>query len=373
MKCRVYRSRLLILAACSSVTMTSGCATLPQAGPVGKSITRDGDRGLFTLVEVNESAALPPAPVTPDYLPLPPGAAVSVEALAPGDVISIIYYEVGARVFSGGGTSTGAAFDPAAKEQRIGPMEVDQNGLIRLPYTGMIRAEGKTPIELARDIESSLRGKSENPQVVVRLEAANGSSIIIGGQIGAPGRVRLTSARERLLDVISLAGGNRGNTADILVQVHRQGKISEAPLEGLSYANIGGMLMEPGDRVELIRQALSYSVLGSANKVNRYDLSLRPLSLAEALATSGGPSENLADPAAVFVFRYEKGADSVARPTVYHVNMLKPASYFLSQQFFLRDKDVIYVAGAEANQPGKLLQIIGQIFTPIVIARQVTN
>lgn len=374
MKCRVNHSKMLLTTACACLTMTGGCATLPQAGPIGKTITREGDRGAFTLVEVNVSTTLPTPPATPDYMPLPPGWKSGLEAIAPGDVISIIYYEVGARVFSGGASSPGGGFDPAAKEQKVGPIEVDQAGLIRLPYTGTLRAAGRTPTELARDVEASLRGKSENPQVIVRLETANGSSVIVGGEIANPGRVRLTGAHEKLLDVINLAGGHRGSTADILVQINRQGTISEWPLEGLTHANIGGMPMEPGDRVELLRQPRSYSVLGSANKVNQYDLPLRRFSLVEALALSGGPNENLADPAAVFVFRFEKTGDGgIERPTVYHFNMLKPASYFLGQQFYLTNKDVIYVAGAQANQPGKLLQMIGQIFTPIVIARQVAN
>ena len=371
---RVNRSKILNVVTCACLSLVSGCAALPQAGPVGKTIVREGDRGAFNLVEVNAGAALPAAPAAPDYAPLSPSGASDLGAIAPGDVISVIYYEVGARVFSGGASAPGSAFDPAAKEQRVGPIEVDQAGLIRLPYTGTLRAAGRTPTELARDVEASLRGKSENPQVVVRLETANGSSVIVGGEIGSPGRVRLTGAHEKLLDIINLAGGHRGSAADILVQINRQGTVSEVPLEDLTYANVGGTPMEPGDRVELLRQQRSYSVLGSANKVNQYDLPLRRFSLVQALALSGGPNENLADPAAVFVFRFEKsGENGTVRPVVYHFNMLKPASYFLGQQFFLTDKDVIYVAGAEANQPSKLLQIIGQIFSPIVIARQVAN
>ncbi|QNA82906.1 polysaccharide export protein [Sphingomonas sp. So64.6b] len=334
----------------------------------------DAERGAFELVEVSAPTALPKPPMLPDYQLLPPGFSSRLNAIAPGDVISIVYYEVGVRLFSGGAGSPGGGFDPAAKEQKIGPIEVDQAGLIRLPYTGTVRAAGRTPTELARDIEAALRGKSEDPQVVVSLEAANGSSVIVGGEVVSPGRVRLSGGHEKLLDVITLAGGHRGSTADILFRVNRRDVISEGPLDGLSYSNIGGMPMEPGDRVELLRQVRSYSVLGSPNKVNQYDLPLRRFSLVEALAMAGGPSENLADPAAVFVFRFEQdGEKGGERPVVYHFNMLKPASYFLGQQFYMSNKDVIYIAGAQANQPGKLLQMIGQIFTPIVIARQVAN
>ena len=111
--------------------------------------------------------------------------------------------------------------------------------------------------------------------------------------------------------------------------------------------------------------------------MSRYDLPLRKLSIVEALALAGGPNDNLADPAAVFVFRYEKtgsdGIGAIERPVVYHLNMMKPASYLLGQQFYLSDRDVVYIAGADANLPTKMLQIIGQAFTPIALTRQLTD
>lgn len=133
------------------------------------------------------------------------------------------------------------------------------------------------------------------------------------------------------------------------------------------------MELEPGDRVEVLRRPRSYSVLGTANRINRYDLPTRQVSLIEALALAGGPNDNLADPAAVFLFRYEKTADGKERPTVYHVNMKKPASYFLAQKFILENRDVIYVAGARANEPTKLIQTIGQIFAPFFLVKAAVN
>ena len=58
---------------------------------------------------------------------------------------------------------------------------------------------------------------------------------------------------------------------------------------------------------------------------------------------------------------------------IYRLNMLRPDSYFLSQRIGMRDKDVIYIAGAASNQPGKLAQILGQLFSPIFMAQRLTN
>ena len=53
--------------------------------------------------------------------------------------------------------------------------------------------------------------------------------------------------------------------------------------------------------------------------------------------------------------------------------MMRPASYFLAQQFAMRDKDVIYVANAASNRPAKLVAIINQLFSPVVTARALTR
>ena len=360
---------------CVALLGLTACSTLPSSGPVGRSIRDEGQKGMFELIEVNSLQAVPALPAIAEFPPLPPVWNANGGTLVPGDIVTVTVYEVGARLFSGAGANAvaGGGFDPSAKSEKIGPLEIDRAGQIHLPYVGRIQAAGYSVSQLESLVEQRLSGKSENPQVLVTLDAANGSGIILGGEIVNPGRVRLTSASEKLLDVINLAGGYRGAISDLYVRIYRGDAVSEGPLESLTYNNIGGMPMEAGDRVELIRRPRTYSVLGSASKVSQYNLPVRQMSLIEALAAAGGPNENLGNPGAVFIFRYTSAQDSAERPTVYHFNMMKPSSYLLAQKFIMHDKDVLYVAGAEANQPAKLFQIIGQIFTPAILTRQLTN
>ena len=353
------------------VLSLGGCTTLPKTGPLGHAIVKEANNGAFTLVEVDRVDAVPATPEPASLQPLPTHYTLDVNAIAPGDVLSVSLYEIGVRIFSAGASaSVDTGFDPAAKNQQIGPLEVTREGTIRLPYVGVIAVAGKRPSDVEREIEGRMAGRSEHPQAMVRLEAVYGSAVIVGGEVTNPGRFRLSPAHEKLLDVITLAGGYRGaGMSDLVVRVVRQGQVSEAPLEGLNYSNGGSMEMEPGDRVEVLRRPRSYSVMGTANRINRYDLPTRQVSLIEALALAGGPNDNLADPAAVFLFRYVKTPDGGERPIVYHVNMMKPGSYFLAQKFILENKDVIYVAGAKANEPIKLLQTIGQAFTPFFLVK----
>ena len=88
--------------------------------------------------------------------------------------------------------------------------------------------------------------------------------------------------------------------------------------------------------------------------------------MAEAAAQAGGSNPGFGDPAAIFVFRYVTDKDGALQPVVYHINMMKAGNYFLSQRFAMQDKDVLYIGNARANQPSKLIQIISQLFAPIV-------
>ena len=53
-------------------------------------------------------------------------------------------------------------------------------------------------------------------------------------------------------------------------------------------------------------------------------------------------------------------------PKVYHLNMMQTGAYFLAQKVMMQDKDVLYFGNAAANQPSKVIQLISQLFSPIL-------
>jgi polysaccharide biosynthesis/export protein len=107
-------------------------------------------------------------------------------------------------------------------------------------------------------------------------------------------------------------------------------------------------------------------VLGASGKVEQQQFSRSSVSLAEAIANAGGAHPSIGDPAAIFLFRYGRDAQGNEVPVVYHLNMMKAGSYFLAQRFAMQDKDVLYFGTAAANQPSKVIQLISQLFSPIL-------
>jgi polysaccharide export outer membrane protein len=331
----------------------------------------------FDIVEVDSAAALPTAPgIVASNLVSP--VATPTDLVGPGDVLNIVIYEAGVTLF--GGSSKAAAMGGAraggpeagANAERI-QVRVDDAGFISLPFSGRLRAEGQTARQLALLIRLSLRGLSQDPQVLVSIEQSLTNSILLGGEIARPGRLVLDTNRETLNESIALAGGIKGEAKDIIARVERAGQRYEVRLGDLLNAPDLDVQVAPGDRVTLISRPQSFSVLGAPNKSEEIRFPKTRLSLAQAVALSGGANPNVGDAAAFFVFRYVVQKDGSEVPVVYHLNMMKPGDYFLSQRFAMRDGDVLYVGNARSNQPSKLIQLLSQLFAPIVTVRSVAT
>ena len=400
---RVVRPGLALL----MMTTMTACATLPRNGPTGSQITRDATKSNdigYQIVDIapGNIAAL-------STVDVPSGALATlavdgfVDTLGPGDVLSVEIYEVGVSLFGGRATIAGASMAgggdaPSANGETLGQggIAVDRDGDITIPYVGTIHVTGLTLAQVQQRILAGLRGKSQSPQVIVSLRRNVANTVVVMGAVTNPRRVPLTLARERLLDVIADTGGisraatsgsstaTGTGTQDTIVRFTRDGRTVEQPLDSIVSGSPDDLVLLGGDRIELIRQPRTFTVFGAIDRISQVPFESRTLTLAEALARAGGPNDGRADPRSVFVFRLPAGAASLqpkpagadpvtVKPIVYRIDMLRAQNYFLAQQFAMRDKDVVYIANASANQPLKLVQALGQLFSPVIAVQNATR
>lgn len=373
-----YRIHTLLVIAPS--LLIGGCATLPSSGPTAGEISRAQQKlEKFDLVEVDESAiarVLASGSTGRGRLSAMalPG---EVDTIGPGDILQIAIYEVGSTLFGSRAASMG--FTPATGSgENLPPVTVGRDGRITLPWAGGVTARGKTPDELADELTQTYRRNSENPQVMVSIRENVNNTVIIQGDVKKPGRIPLTLARERLLDAIAIAGGSSNPSLDSIVKISRADHSAEAPLSAIEPGSSDDVQLLPQDRVSVAFRPRTFTVLGATGKVSEIPFQSPRVSLVEAIGRSGGPSDERADPAAIYVFRYEPaeydGSPAEgSRPVAYRLNMRRPESYFLAQRFEMRPRDVIYVANAGANIPTKAIQILNLFFSPFYTARVLTQ
>lgn len=359
------------------IVSLAGCASLPTSGPTRGQIVKWAKNDTTTMpidiVEVSTAADVPAPVVNPAPaslladLPPPP-----TDMVGPGDILDITIFEAGVALFGGGGggavadaKASGMTVKSGVSTEKLPANRVNDGGDITLPYAGKLHVAGHTVGQVESMIRHALQGFSQDPQISVTLAQSITNSVIVSGEVTKPGRLVLQTNRETLSDVIALAGGYRGNVKDLTVRITRGQDSVAVRLGDLVDSPMLDVRTYPGDRLMLVSEPRSFSVLGAAGRIDLLPFGRSSISLAEAVSTAGGANPNYGDAAGIFVFRYVPGADGTQKPVVYHVNMMKPGAYFLAQHFAMRDKDVLYFGNAASNQPGKLFALVGQLFMPL--------
>lgn len=354
------------------------CAALPSSGPDINQVVKasKGPTPEFRIVDLTplpaQAIAETPGPAKLSDLdrlgPVDPPAAA--DQIAVGDTLQITVFEVGSSLFAGAASSNGASAmtgAPAANAAALPVAPVGPDGAVEFPYIGRVDAAGRTPQEVASEIEAGLRGKSQSPQVVVTVHEDLGNTVILIGDVKSPGRKPLSYRREKLLDMIAIAGGPTNPKPDTIVRVTRGDRSVEMRLGDVETGSTDDIALRPQDRVELVYRPRTFTAFGATGKVSEIAFQTSHLSLAEALARIGGPLDQQADPTGVFIFRPRQPAG--VTPVVYRLNLKDPRGFFVAQEFEVEDKDLILVANSESNAWYKFLGIVNSIINPIVTTR----
>lgn len=80
------------------------------------------------------------------------------------------------------------------------------DGTVSFPLVGHIPAAGKTTEEFARLLKTRLNEFMPNPEVDVRLKAADGNMIYVTGEVAHPGAFVMTRPTD-VMQALSMAGG----------------------------------------------------------------------------------------------------------------------------------------------------------------------
>lgn len=354
-----------------------GCAGLPSSAPTSSQVL--GPAGASNIAVIDIGPATPSgAAARQTELPawtIPDGASTA-GVILPGDVLTISVFEVGYSLFGGSDGNPGETARGKGNVRNFPPLRVPESGAIDFPYAGRIAVSGLTPVAIAGRIERGLRGKSQFPQVVVAFEPGAAHTVVIDGEVAKPGRVVLSEAGERLLDVIALAGGSKARSADTVVKLTRSGEVSMARLNEIGAADRRNVVLTPGDHVELSKEVRSVTVLGAARSVSEIAFDRSDLTLDQALARAGGLNDDKADPTGVFIFRIERreeGGQWAEKPVIYRLNLLDPTAYFAAQRFQMRERDVMLVANAKTNSLKKFVEMVNQLASPLVTATVVSG
>jgi polysaccharide export outer membrane protein len=304
--------------------------------------------------------------------------------IGPGDIIEVSVWETPPAMLFGsvgldpkGGLMTTRAV--AFPEQMVAP-----DGTISIPFAGRILVKGRTTQEIDTDIVKRLTGKANQPQVLVRVIKNNTSNITMVGEVNTSTQMALTPKGERLLDALAAGGGVKQPINRVALQLSRDNVTAAMPLDLIIADPKQNILLKPGDVVTALFQPQSFSVLGATGKNEEILFEAQGISLVQALARSGGLNDTRADARGVFIFRFEDAklvdtnggvATSVDGkvPVVYQIDLRDPSSFFVTQNFPVQNRDVIYVANSPEAEFNKFLRLVVSVAVPSVTINRALN
>ena len=290
------------------------------------------DKGEFSVAAASDSSANPDggdlAELVVDSLP-------SLEyRIGPLDMVQVVVWEHPEL------TSPMGQYQPAGQR-------VTTDGMLFYPYAGEIKAAGLTAQELRAEITKRLSDKILNdPQVDVRVTGYNSLKAFVSGAVNKPGFVPFNEMPMTIPNAIAAVGGFAEEADPAKVQLRRGDKVYDINFLEAFKSNLplDRILLKPDDQlfiptlVETQKENRVF-VMGEVARTGAVNVNRGKLSLAEALASSGGLSTQYASSRSIYVIRNtsEKQID------VFHLNAKNAMALAMAGRFNLNARDVVYV------------------------------
>jgi polysaccharide export outer membrane protein len=358
----------------------AGCSALPDSGPASRDITSQASASLketavntlkYVEVDLTERVISLLGDAGPGSLYRSFGRGRSGPAeitVGVGDTVQVTIFE----------SAAGGLFIPNDAGSRPGnyvtlpSQTVDQKGFLTVPYAGLIMAKGRTLDAIQRDIVSRLASRAIEPQAVVAVTSQASSNVTVIGQVGAPSKIAINPAGDRVLDILSRAGGITDPGYEEFVTLQRKGTKATVYFLNMVTNPQENIFVQPDDTIYVYQYQRSFTAFGASGTSGQFKFQQEVLTLADAVGKAGGLLDAQADPGQILLYRIESrenlermgvdvssfAIDVTSIPTIFHANFRDPSSFFVAKKFFMHDRDVIYVTNADKVELFKFLGLV---------------
>jgi polysaccharide biosynthesis/export protein len=367
------------MALCALVSV-AGCTALPSSGPsrqdvIGNAVVKNNvddkkARFQYALLDINSNVlpAFDYSVYDSLYKGFGLGNSKPSTDLGVGDVIQITIFEAQA----GGLFLPKESISSQGNYVTLPKQTIDAKGQVIVPYAGAVKVTGRSVASAQHEIEQKLANRAIEPQAVITTISSASQNLSVLGDVNQPAQMAVSTG-DRVLDIISKAGGLAAPSVESYVTMERGGRKATALFKTVVSNPKENIYVHPSDTIYVERERRTFLAFGATGASGQYNFEEANLTLGQALAKAGGLLDARADPSQVFLYREvprktleEVGVD-VSRfsgemvPTVFKANLRDPSMLFAVQKFKMRDNDTIYITNSDSVEITKFLNFVNGI------------
>ncbi len=315
----------------------------------------------FHFVDVRDASLLPPPyrPPSGDSIPPAQKSRMFTDLITERDQLEVTINDVDPNSPFYQTTERGARSGFV-----IGPIEVERDGILRLPYLQEIQALGLSLSQLSMIVTKAAREVSPSAEALVRRTARLDKRVFIYGEVDRTGERIIDRENYTLLEALAASGGPSGPPHLFTFVLHRDGLTYNTNVSSLAKQRV---FVQDADILKVEQNPdLAFQVTGVIGKPGRYPFPDENPTLMDALSTAQGLDAGYSDARGVFVFR----SDGKGGNLIYGVDVSRPDGMFLAQNFSVAPNDIVYISESPVSQWQRAVDLV---FPVLDMATRVTT
>lgn len=287
------------------------------------------------------------------------------ELLEPGDFVSTFIWESSPAMLFGQSPNLSSENESKKSYSEIPIQSIDSIGNIQIPFLGEINISNKSIRDAEQFIEKQLQPLANSPQVMLVLNSSSMKSVTLLGDFKSNGKYELRVGNDKLLDIISIAGGVKSKADEVALTLVRQDLKYTMPLKDVLENSDENITLQYGDVLSSSVKPFKFIALGAVNSNTDINFKIDGISLTNALALVSGWQDVRADVSNIYVLRLNQDLDKQAKYAIYSFDFRSSNGILVASDFLIQNSDVIYVSNNKTYELQKFLNLIGSVVNPI--------